>query len=76
MHGIGLLLAVGAGRGGIGISWVHDVTGSLYLFGDIQQPPFRCEALASLGADYLAFLAAQFGPHQCRLKAAPIADGG
>jgi hypothetical protein len=41
------------------------VTGTLYLFGDIQQPPFRCTELAKLGADYLAFLAAQFGPHEC-----------
>jgi hypothetical protein len=42
------------------------VSGTLYLFGDIQQPPFRCDALARLGADYLAFLAAQFGPHSCK----------
>lgn len=42
------------------------VTGTLYLFGDIQQPPFSCAALAKLDADYLAFLAAQFGPHACR----------
>lgn len=41
------------------------VTGTLYLFGDIQQPPFSCTALAKLGEDYLAFLAAQFGPHAC-----------
>jgi hypothetical protein len=42
------------------------VTGTLYLFGDIQQPPFSCTALARLDSDYLAFLAAQFGPHACR----------
>jgi hypothetical protein len=48
------------------------VTGSLYLFGDIQQPPFRCDALDLLGTDYLAFLAAQFGPHQCH---APAREG-
>jgi hypothetical protein len=41
------------------------VTGTLYLFGDIQQPPFRCTELAKLGTDYLDFLAAQFGPHAC-----------
>lgn len=41
------------------------VTGTLYLFGDIQQPPFSCTALSKLGSDYLAFLAAQFGPHAC-----------
>jgi hypothetical protein len=44
------------------------VTGTLYLFGDIQQPPFRCEALDKLGTDYLAFLEAQFGPHECHPK--------
>lgn len=44
------------------------VTGTLYLFGDIQQPPFKCAALTQLGEDYLAFLAAQFGPHQCPVK--------
>jgi hypothetical protein len=42
------------------------VTGTLYLFGDIQQPPFRCASLAKLGQDYLDFLAAQFGPHSCK----------
>lgn len=41
------------------------VSGTLYLFGDIQQPPFRCQALEKLGPDYLAFLASQFGPHSC-----------
>jgi hypothetical protein len=41
------------------------VTGTLYLFGDIQQPPFTCNALAKLDPDYLAFLAAQFGAHAC-----------
>lgn len=42
------------------------VTGTLYLFGDIQQPPFRCASLARLGQEYLDFLAAQFGPHSCK----------
>lgn len=41
------------------------VTGTLYLFGDIQQPPFSCKALEKLGTDYLAFLEAQFGAHTC-----------
>lgn len=41
------------------------VTGTLYLFGDIQQPPFTCASLAKLDPAYLAFLAAQFGPHAC-----------
>jgi hypothetical protein len=42
------------------------VTGTLYLFGDIQQPPFSCASLAKLGQDYLDFLAQQFGPHTCK----------
>jgi hypothetical protein len=42
------------------------VTGTLFLFGDTQQPPFSCAALAKLDVDYLAFLARQFGPHTCR----------
>jgi hypothetical protein len=44
------------------------VTGTLFLFGDIQQPPFSCAALNKLDADYLAFLARQFGPHTCRTQ--------
>jgi hypothetical protein len=42
------------------------VSGTLYLFGDIQQPPFRCQALAKLGPEFLALLAEQFGPHSCK----------
>lgn len=42
------------------------VTGTLYLFGDIQQPPFACASLAKLPQEYLDFLAAQFGPHSCK----------
>ena len=45
------------------------VTGTLYLFGDIQQPPFSCAALGKLDAGYLAFLAEQFGPHACGAQA-------
>lgn len=41
------------------------VTATLYLFGDIQQPPFSCAVLAKLDRDYLGFLSAQFGPHRC-----------
>jgi hypothetical protein len=41
------------------------VTASMYLFGDIQQPPFRCAVLAKLDEAYLAFLGAQFGPARC-----------
>jgi hypothetical protein len=44
------------------------VTGTLYLFGDIQQPPFSCAALARLDAAYLAFLSEQFGPHACHAQ--------
>jgi len=46
------------------------VTATLYLFGDIQQPPFSCAALAKLDAGYRAFLGAQFGERQCRGSAA------
>ena len=41
------------------------VTATLYLFGDLQQPPFACTALSKLDTRYLAFLNAQFGPHRC-----------
>jgi hypothetical protein len=52
------------------------VTASLYLFGDIQQPPFRCAVLAKLDAGYLAFLEAQFGPARCpALAGRPITAG-
>ena len=48
------------------------VTATLYLFGDIQQPPFSCAALAKLDAGYRAFLGAQFGERQCRGSAATV----
>jgi hypothetical protein len=41
------------------------VTGTLYLFGNIQQPPFDCMALSRLRPQYLAFLHEQFGPPHC-----------
>jgi len=41
------------------------VTGTLYLFGDIQQPPFDCKALSRLRPQYLHFLGNQFGPPRC-----------
>jgi len=41
------------------------VTATIYLFGDIQQPPFSCNALSKLDPGYLAFLGAQFGPRTC-----------
>lgn len=52
------------------------VTASLYLFGDIQQPPFRCAVLAKLDEGYLAFLGAQFGPARCPALAARPATAG
>lgn len=41
------------------------VTGTLYLFGNIQQPPFDCTALSRLRPQYLKFLESQFGPPRC-----------
>jgi hypothetical protein len=48
------------------------VTGTLYLFGNIQQPPFDCSALSRLRPQYLKFLNDQFGPSRCR----GLAEGG
>lgn len=42
------------------------VTGTIYLVGTIQQPPFNCAVLAKSDPAYLAFLAATFGPHECK----------
>lgn len=42
------------------------VTGTIYLVGEIQQPPFNCAGLAKSDARYIAFLAATFGPHDCK----------
>ncbi len=42
------------------------VMGTIYLFGNIQQPPFNCEVLSKTDPEYLTFLAAQFGPHACK----------
>jgi hypothetical protein len=42
------------------------VTGTIYLFGQIQQPPFNCQALAKNDPAYLAFLEKTFGPHECK----------
>lgn len=41
------------------------VTGTTFLVGHIQQPPFDCAVLAQTDPAYLAFLAATFGPHDC-----------
>ena len=42
------------------------VTGTIYLFGQIQQPPFNCQALAKNDPVYLAFLEKTFGRHECK----------
>jgi hypothetical protein len=42
------------------------VIGSIYLFGQIQQPPYNCTITAARQRQFLAFLAAQFGPHECK----------
>jgi hypothetical protein len=41
------------------------VTGTIYLFGRIQQPPFNCQVLAKNDPPYLAFLEKTFGTHEC-----------
>lgn len=41
------------------------VTSTIYLFGQIQQPPFNCQVLAKNDPVYLAFLEKTFGPHEC-----------
>lgn len=42
------------------------VIGTIYLFGRIQQPPFDCAIPAARQPQFLAFLASQFGPYDCR----------
>lgn len=42
------------------------VIGTIYLFGKIQQPPYDCKIPAARQPQFLAFLAAQFGPHDCK----------
>jgi hypothetical protein len=41
------------------------VTSTIYLFGQIQQPPFNCEGIAKNDPLYLAFLEKTFGRHDC-----------
>jgi hypothetical protein len=41
------------------------VTGTIYLFGRIQQPPFNCNVVAKNDPTYLAFLEKTFGRHEC-----------
>ncbi|MDP3332488.1 MAG: hypothetical protein Q8Q40_05595 [Methylococcaceae bacterium] len=42
------------------------VIGTIYLFGNIQQPPFNCAIPSKLDPEYLAFLGEQFSPHSCK----------
>jgi hypothetical protein len=42
------------------------VIGTIFLFGKIQQPPYDCAIPAARQPQFLAFLAAQFGPHECK----------
>lgn len=42
------------------------VTGTIYLFGSIQQPPFNCQTLAKNDPGYLAFLEKTFGRRECK----------
>jgi len=43
------------------------VIGSIFLYGKkIDQPPFDCEIPAKHQPEFIAFLAAQFGPHVCK----------
>jgi len=42
------------------------VTGTIYLVGEIQQPPFNCAVLAKNDGAYLAFLGATFGSRECK----------
>lgn len=41
------------------------VTGTIYLVGTIQQPPFNCTVLSKTDPAYLAYLAETFGGHEC-----------
>jgi hypothetical protein len=42
------------------------VIGTIYLFRQIQQPPYNCTIPAAKQPQFLAFLAVQFGPHECQ----------
>jgi hypothetical protein len=41
------------------------VTGTIYLFGKIQQVPFTCETMSKSDPAYMAFLESTFGHHEC-----------
>lgn len=42
------------------------VMGTIYLFGTIQQPPFDCVVMSKSQPEYLAFMAKEFGDHECK----------
>lgn len=42
------------------------VTGSIYLFGPVHQPPFNCAGFAKNHPAYMAFLEKTFGPRECK----------
>ena len=42
------------------------VTASIYLSGDVQQPPFTCAAFAGKYPAYMQFLESQFGKRPCQ----------
>lgn len=41
------------------------ITGTVYLFGAIQQPPFNCDVLSRSEPEYVAFMTKTFGTHTC-----------
>ena len=41
------------------------VTGTIYLYKNIHQPPFNCTLISSSDPAYLAFLEHTFGKHEC-----------
>lgn len=43
------------------------VIGSIYLFGKIHQPPFVCNIPRQQQPEFMAFLARQFGYHDCKI---------
>ena len=43
------------------------VIGSIFLFGEeIDQPPYNCKITAKQQPEFIAFLAQNFGPHECK----------
>lgn len=42
------------------------ILGTIYLFGDIQQPPFNCQIPSRYDPELMVFFAEHFGPHKCQ----------